>query len=148
VYRPGQIVYYKAICYAQQMKQSNAVTNKTLNVEFLNSNREIVAKHNKVTDGFGAIYGEFTIPKNTLNGNYYIQTHNGEACISVSEYKRPIFEISINKPTSDYAAGDTISLSGNVKTFSGAALGDCNLKYVVSKGDRWGWNKKQILSGG
>ena len=55
--------------------------------------KEVASKEFK-TDRFGSFNGEFTIPAQTLSGNFTLVTERFRTNIRVEEYKRPTFKVS------------------------------------------------------
>ncbi|RZL30583.1 MAG: hypothetical protein EOP00_36235, partial [Pedobacter sp.] len=122
IYRPGQSVFFKGILVQTKNEKLSVVPNIFINVFVENTNGEEIYSARLKTNEFGSVAGEFTIPKNSLTGDFQIiaeededyktdehynkttETHpfwdeidkleNSQARFQVEEYKRPKFEIS------------------------------------------------------
>lgn len=58
----------------------------------------------------------------------------GVTGLRVEEYKRPQFEIALEKPDEMYALGDSIRIRGHVNAYAGYSLMDIDIKYSISGG--------------
>ena len=150
LYRPGQIVYYKGIIY--KSKKQEVVVNETTKVELYNVNGEKVGEKSVTTNEFGSFAGEFILPESGLNGSYRLQSGGNSINIWVEEYKRPTFEVTINRPKEEVRFGEEVKVKGEVKAYAGYAIGGAAVKYrVVRRPHRfWWWHSEpeQIISSG
>jgi len=153
LYRPGQTVYFKGIAY-----YSNNLIQKTLGegidyeVTLYDANHQKISSKKFKTNKFGSFAGEFILPQGGLNGIYRIQSGNFSQAIQVEEYKRPTFEVKIDKPKTEVMFGDQVTFSGIVKAYAGYPVGDAKVKYrVIRATHRYSWwfpeVEKEIKSG-
>lgn len=153
LYRPGQTVYFKGIAY-QADKTNQKVANEGIAYEvtlFDANNQKVTAKNFK-TNRFGSFAGEFVLPQGGLNGAYRIQSGNYSQVFWVEEYKRPTFEVKIDKPKNEVSFGNKVALSGSVKAYAGYAVGDAKVKYrIIRRPHRYCWwfqePEKEITNG-
>ena len=132
IYRPGQVVYFKALALNYLPgKYPQIEKGKAINVQLNDVNGQKVAALDLLTNEFGSCSGSFTLPSRKLTGYYYIQTNNGGKPIRVEEYKRPGFEIVFDTITEAYKLGDKIKISGSAKAFAGNNINNATLKYKV-----------------
>ena len=61
----------------------------------------------------------------------------GYTSISVEEYKRPKFIVSIDTPEKGYKLGDEVSLMGKAMSYTGAAIGGAKVRYRVVREVRY-----------
>lgn len=146
LYRPGQTVYVKGIVYRQLSDTANVVSGKAFTVSLFDANGQEINKKELRTNEFGSFTTEFILPSGGLNGNYTIRTNKTMTDFRVEEYKRPTFEITVNKPEGSYKIGDQISLKGTVKTYSGVPVQDIPVQYVITR-SMYGW-WRQYYGGG
>ncbi len=136
IYRPGQTVYFKAIL----LKQDSALaTNKNVEVDLVNANRETIDTKELKTNEFGSVSGEFILPKLGLLGDYTIYVEGSEYTIKVEEYKRPTFEITFDKVKESYAFDQKVKVKGNVKNYSGIPLIGVDISYTISANNFSSW---------
>ncbi|MDR2036777.1 MAG: hypothetical protein LBQ60_02520 [Bacteroidales bacterium] len=143
IYRPGQTVYYKAMCFDQQQ----LVTDFPLVIEFKDVNRKIIASQKLTTGEFGTVQGSFTIPQGILNGSMSlvckIEERDISTSIRVEEYKRPTFEVAYDTLKGNYRLNDSVHVSGKARTLSGYSVDHARLTYRVVRNEqpreRWWW---------
>ncbi|MDR3652998.1 MAG: alpha-2-macroglobulin family protein [Paludibacter sp.] len=140
LYRPGQIVYFKAIAFVASKKRQIVLPNKFFNIVLVDANNKTVTTKSFTTNDFGSISGEFILPEGRLNGVYRILAGTTSLPIWVEEYKRPTFEVLIDKPKKEIQFGDSVKISGSVKAYAGFNIADASIKYrVVRRVHRYCW---------
>lgn len=144
LYRPGQTVYVKGIAYEQAADTAHVLAGKSYQIRLQDVNgKELVQKEVKTND-FGSFTTEFVLPEVCLNGDFTISVRNGSSVfVRVEEYKRPTFDITFNPVTQAYNLGDTVTVTGNVKSYNGVAVQDVPLVYTVTRRNYWrGWGEQ------
>jgi len=132
LYRPGQTVYFKGIAYqADKTNQKVASEGIAYEVTLFDANNQKVSSKSFKTNRFGSFAGEFVLPQGGLNGAYRIQSGTYSQVVWVEEYKRPTFEVNIDKPKSEVSFGNKVSLSGSVKAYAGYAVGNAKVTYRI-----------------
>jgi len=144
IYRPGQTIYFKALCLYKPENSDIYRIRKSENVTvyFYDVNHQLVNKLNLVTNEFGTVNGTFTAPMGVLNGNMYITDGNGNHYFSVEEYKRPKFEVNALPVTQSYRLGDKVTITAEAKSYAGGAVTDAKVQYRVVRQPqypRWCW---------
>ena len=132
IYRPGQTVYYKGYCWMSAKDTLCARTGLKGKVTFYDANGQELASQEVRTNRYGTVSGSFVIPTTTLNGSFRLTFGNNSEYITVAEYKRPEFEITLQAPDAPVYGGDTVRIQGNVKSFSGVAVADTKVSYTIS----------------
>lgn len=134
LYRPGQTIYLKGIAYTQVSDSAHVLEGKSYQVSLLDVNRNEVSQKEVRTNEFGSFTTEFVLPAVCLNGNFMIEVKGSSSVsVRVEEYKRPTFDIVFNPVKQAYVLGNTVNVTGNVKSYSGAALQDVPLVYTVTR---------------
>ncbi|NDV65555.1 alpha-2-macroglobulin family protein [Bacteroides sp. 224] len=133
VYRPGQTIYVKGVLYEQYLNDAEVLKDKERVLTLRDSNRREISKQTVRTNEFGSFATEFVLPSGGLNGAYYIETDNGSTTVYMEEYKRPTFEVKFDKLQGSYRLGDSVQVSGQVKSYSGVPLQDVEVKYTVNR---------------
>ncbi len=131
IYRPGQTIYFKAIALQGENENTTILPNSSFTFDLLDVNYQKIASQTLTTNEFGTVHGNFIAPSTGLLGNMTIRNEHGSTYISVEEYKRPTFEVVLNKVEGAYALGDNISMTGNAVTFSGVPLSEVEVRYNV-----------------
>ena len=139
LYRPGQTVYVKGIAYEQGKGSARVLEGKTYTLSLLDVNRKEVSRQEVRTNDFGSFSAEFVLPTSCLNGDFTIQAGNlATTRVRVEEYKRPTFSIAFDPVKTAYAVGDTVTLTGRVEAYNGAAIQTVPLAYTVTRQEVWG----------
>lgn len=138
IYRPGQIVYFKAIVYKNYEKIKYAtMADKRIVVGLYDTNNQRVDEKTLVTNDFGSIAGSFILNTGNVTGQYYIQITgdgiNQNYSFSVEEYKRPKFEVTFDEFKDKKSLGDSISITGKAISFSGVPIANATVAYSVNK---------------
>lgn len=138
IYRPGQVVKVGGFLYNKEDDSTYVLPETRIDIELFNANHKSIEKAVVKTDELGAFGTEFTLPQECMNGTFRINTGYGSKTFKVEEYKRPKFHVVINEPNFAYTLGDTITLSGEVKTYTGLPLSNTKL-YCSSQRIRSRW---------
>ncbi|MFT7639392.1 MAG: 5-hydroxyisourate hydrolase-like protein (transthyretin family), partial [Pirellulaceae bacterium] len=92
LYRPGQTIHYKGICFAvdQQGDNYKTIPARNLTVIFADVNGKEIERLTHRTNDYGSFSGSVTAPRDRLMGRMSIRVDgspNGAAQVSVEEYK-------------------------------------------------------------
>lgn len=163
IYRPGQKVYYKGVMLQKKDHKKSVVPFVTVKVKIEDSKNNTLEEYEVQTNEFGSFSGEFVIPKDILNGEfslhieepdnfendkkYYDEKEEEHSFwdnvnfeknwygfqFRVEEYKRPTFEIKFDEIKESYTIGDTLKISGNVKTLAGSNVTGAKVVWNIDK---------------
>ncbi len=140
IYRPGQTVYFKAIAIKTTKGKSEVLPNEKVYAVLYNVNGEEVKQLKFKTNKFGSVSGEFILPNNGLNGQYYIEFDaessydmEGYTSFSVEEYKRPKFETKFNPITKTFKVNDSVTIKGHAIAYAGSNITDAKVVYRVHR---------------
>lgn len=135
LYRPRQKVQISAICWNTDKNELKAETaaGKTLTISLRNANYEEVEKTEVTTDKFGQASASFDIPASMLSGNWTVIAGNARKTIKVEKYKRPTFEVEMEKVDFAYNAGDTLTVSGTARSFAGTPIQNAKVRYTITR---------------
>lgn len=152
IYRPGQKVQLGGMVYSRLDDEYKPVVGLDGKVVLQNADRKDIAEISVSTDDFGQFNGEFTLPDPAVPGRFAVIFRSKSArtteYVSVEEYKRPTFRVSLEAPDCkdvlgrrDWAVGDTLRLQGKVETFSGMPVPDAEVKWSTEYSD-WSWLRR------
>lgn len=138
IYRPGQIVYFKTIVYKNYEKTKYAtMPSKRVVVGLYDTNNQRIEEKTLVTNDFGSVAGSFVLNKGNITGQYDIRITgdgiNQNYNFNVEEYKRPKFEVTFDEFKDKKSLGDSISITGKAKTFSGVPVAHATVAYSINK---------------
>ncbi len=138
IYRPGQTVHFKAILYKGLNDNYNVVPDREITVGLFDGFNNKIAEQKLTTNQYGSVNGSFVLPTEFLNGDFYITTtdeklddYETRAYFRVEEYNRPTFEVTLSEFDGEVALGDTVTITGNAKSFSGLPISDAQVQVKV-----------------
>ncbi len=85
LYRPGQVVHFKAIVASSKDDKHKPTTDKKIELVLLDANRQEVAKQTLTTNEFGSVGGEFVLPQGLLTGSFSIKSVDSQIYFQVEE---------------------------------------------------------------
>lgn len=160
IYRPGQRIQFKVVCYQYDQKNDkyNTIQCKNTTLRLYDNNGQEIDKKSFSANEFGSFAGEFIAPKNVLLGSMSLRTDSpsGTGYFRVEEYKRPKFEVTLNQPEKQFRLNEEVEIKGNAISYSGAPLQGAKVKYRVVRGVKlpswWHWanpyaNEQEISNG-
>ena len=158
IYRPGQIVYYKAILYKKPVNRDyKLLPGETVRVQFRDVNDQVVSEQKLTSNEFGSVDGSFTIPQGLLNGQMSIDFDGyGRSYFRVEEYKRPTFEVKFLPVDGVFALNETVKVTANAKALAGYAIDQAQVQYRVTRSESFRYyfgfypptrNTREISSG-
>ncbi|MGC9042907.1 MAG: alpha-2-macroglobulin family protein [Myxococcota bacterium] len=135
IYRPLQKVKWKIVHFHGDFSKGEykVVTDRQLEVILYDYNHQVVEKKSVTTNEYGTASGEFTIPKGRILGEWTIGTSWGSQYIKVEEYKRPTFEVTLNKPESPLRLNKDAEITGEVKYYFGLPVATGTVRYVITR---------------
>jgi hypothetical protein len=159
IYRPGQEVFFKGICYSGKDNEYKVSPNKKGSIELYDVNQQLIATYNYVTNEFGSYSGSFRLPVGGINGEFYLKDGDmdSERYFLVEEYKRPKFEVKVMPLEGEYKFNEEITVKGEAKAFSGQVVDGAKVTYRIKEryilfprrswsysGFSFNWNETQV----
>ena len=137
IYRPGQKVAFSAVAFTREGDVHRVRPALQLKATLRNANGKVVDTLLVQTDAFGTASGEFNLPQACLLGRFSISVDNrsvsGRNYFRVEAYKRPTFTATTQPVKTAYALGDSVTVEGEAKTYSGVAVADARVQYTVRR---------------
>ncbi len=138
IYRPGQTVYFKGLVISSKENEnsrSQIVVGQKVTLTLHDVNGELIDSFYATTSDYGTYSGKFNLPLHKLNGQFSIRDKQQGylSVISVEEYKRPRFEVTLDAPDGTYKLNQKILVPGEAKAFAGNAIGGAKLSYKVTR---------------
>lgn len=132
IYRPGQTVHMAAVVYSHKNYVENtAVAGKSVTVTLYDANRKTLAEKTLTTDEFGKVSTDFALPEAAMDGMFSIRVNTDRQFFRVEEYKRPTFTVEFDEPATDYKIGDTVTVKGRAKSYSGMPVEGARVAYTL-----------------
>ncbi|MFQ3549958.1 MAG: MG2 domain-containing protein, partial [Armatimonadota bacterium] len=137
IYRPGDMVFFKGIIrkktdsgYAQPIPED-------VWVEVRDARDTLISKQMLRTNEFGSYFGNFELDKESATGSCSIitrlegQTRGSYAYISVAEYRKPEFSVSVKFSKDRYSVGDRVEAKIKAEYYFGAPVANAKVDYQV-----------------
>jgi hypothetical protein len=156
VYRPGETVQWAVIVNRVTDKGCTPFGGKSFKVEFKDPNHETLDTLRVVSDEFGRIEGSFVVPKDRMNGQFFVFLESPDdkdegniRCwsVDVSEYKTPTFDVTFPDARSSYVAGQPVKVTGKAMTYSGLPLQSTEVRLSLIQNE-WSWWWRMRNDGG
>jgi uncharacterized protein YfaS (alpha-2-macroglobulin family) len=150
IYRPGQVVHFKAILTNEKGDYYKAVSDEKLQVNLIGSNYKQISQRVLTTNEFGSVYGTFPIPESARPGNFRLQTKYGSSFFDVQYYKRPSFEAEYVMGDELVKPGEEVELKLHVNSFAGSPIQGAVVETTVKIGASFfrywpGFNNSQVV---
>lgn len=137
-FRPDDTLRFKGILYNRKSDGGMSVLpqGKEVLARLGDAQGNVVAELPLVTNGFGSVAGEFALGAVRRNGMCSVEllvdgNVAGRSFLRVDEFVLPSFDLSFDKSDILYFPGDTVIVSGKVKSFSGHRLSGVNAVAMV-----------------
>ena len=103
LYRPGQTIHYKGVCFSAdpQGDRYQTLSSRSIKVVLRDANGEEVEMREHHTNRYGSFSGSFTAPRDRVMGQMTIAVVSGPdgyGQVRVEEYKRPKFFVTCDAP--------------------------------------------------
>lgn len=138
----GDCVHFKTIVYSGSYFDdlATAAAGTAVDAEFLDTEGKTIDKLKLRTDQWGAADGKFTIPDNIRGGMMRIRISGtgltlAESYLRVDDFVLPDFDCTFEKIDEFYFPGDTVTVKGCVKAYSGHNISADGAYYTVSGTD-------------
>ncbi len=133
IYRPGQVIHYKGIVLGQNKNGQATPVLRKVNVFLQDPNGQNIDSLKTVSDDYGSFSGTFHVSESRLNGNYILREGRSQSSVRVEAYRRPSFEIGINKPRQQFVLNRPVTITGNLKDMTGQPMRNVRVGYRVSR---------------
>ena len=142
VYRPGQEVHWKVVCFGRKSEKDPylPLTEHEVRVHLENPHGEEVRHADCRTNEFGSASGSFILPDKAGLGHWHFFTQfGGGVGIRVEEYKRPTFEVTVHSPAPGAEFNEPLEVTGQARHYHGAPVRAGRVSYTVRR--HLGWSQ-------
>ncbi len=133
IYRPGQTIHFKGIVLGSKEKSHKIKSDFPVNVQLRDANHETVKEQKYTTNEYGSFNGSFVLPATGLTGNFQLQTKHGSISFRVEEYKRPRFEVELQKVEKSFKLNQKIAMKGKAEAYAGSKISNAKVSYEVTR---------------
>lgn len=131
LYRPGQTVQVKGIAYFLNTNRQEAAPEQVFELSLRDANNKEIAVKSVRTNEFGSFAESFVLPEDGRNGSYTLRANNTNSYFQVEAYKRPSFEVTLDKPASELHFGQSVETKGRVMSYAGYPISNAHVAYTV-----------------
>ena len=148
LYRPGQTIQFKGICVAVDQNQDNyqVIKGRDVTVVFQDANGKEIERLKLRSNDYGSLSGSVTAPRDRLMGRMTIRIDGappGQTQVSVEEYKRPKFQVTVEAPQEAPKLNGPVKMTGKAAAYTGAAIDGAKVRWRVVRQVRypiwWYW---------
>lgn len=138
-YNPGETVSFKVLVYSGDgaVEFQVAPEGKEVEVWLSDPQGKEVETRKLLTNEYGSVASEFALPEDRRNGHYTLGvSFEGRRLSSktlvVDEFVLPTYDVVFDPLDKVYLAGDTVKVTGTVRSYSGHPLSSAKTSCVVS----------------
>ena len=141
VYRPGQVVNFKAIFSNKKGNDYSNATDLKFDVSIKSPKNKEVYSGQLETNEFGSLSGSFVLDDEADLGYYSIIlikdgiSYNGS--FTVEEYKKPEYKVNVETDKKQYANGDNISATVTADYYFGSPVKNATVQVNVYRQNYW-----------
>lgn len=138
-YNLGEKVSFKAMLYSEEEAEREVIKGEELEVILLGPKSKLLSTKKLITNEFGSIYSDFTLPKDEQGGEYIIAVKRHGVTIeshyiSVDEFALPSFDLEWTLKDEFYLPGDLVTIKGNIRSYSGHPLSGADVSFEIRRG--------------
>ncbi len=132
IYRPGQTVRVKGICYKGNGETWTVVPKTTIKLSARDDNYTEIGQYEAVTNDFGSFSLTIPLPESIKPGYLSLNTQHGNLSLRVESYRRYTFDAEFINPQKPVLPGEEAVIDLVASTFSGVKLNQLNVKGEVT----------------
>ncbi|MGM9693482.1 MAG: alpha-2-macroglobulin family protein, partial [Alloprevotella sp.] len=137
-------VCVSGVLFSRTEDQFRVEGSRPISLRLLDANRKAVDSLSVRSDSLGAFAGTFLLPAETLPGVITVEARCADISqtlrLRVEDYKRPIFTVTTRPVAETYQPGDTVSIRGEARTFTGVPLLEARVQYEIRRIGWWRGN--------
>lgn len=145
VYRPSQVVHYRALLATRAGDGRWApAKGRKVKVGVYDPNGAEIATADLESSEFGSVSGKLELASEPALGEYRIRIADaagqpvqdyGFGTFRVEEYKKPEFEVTVRGPAAPARVGDRITARVSARYYFGAPVAGAKVKYTVTRSE-------------
>lgn len=141
-FSPDETMHFKAIVYKGHYTFMTVGQGHRLTAKLFDAENKEISEVELSTNEFGSVAGEFKLERRRRNGIYRISIEdNGRRLASqsvrVDDFVLPTFDLTWNRDERDYHPGETVTVGGNIRSFSGHSIGAADISYEINGTDNF-----------
>lgn len=140
-FRPGDTLKFKAVVYESLSDGTMRVASsgKKVSARLVDYQGNVLSEKSIETNEFGSVAGEFMLDGIRRNGYHSLSVRYGnrllgDAVLTIDEFVLPTFDLTFDKQDKALLPGDTVVVSGKLKSCSGHPLSSADVEAEVTLG--------------
>lgn len=133
IYRPGQTVHVAGLVYHREGDEVKVASEGKYTINLIDANYKTIASKDVQVNEMGSVDADFSLPSSCLNGRFQVEMNSGRVSFRVEEYKRPTYQVTFLPVKENFSIGDSVTLVGEAKAFSGAPVQTAKVRYSVRR---------------
>jgi uncharacterized protein YfaS (alpha-2-macroglobulin family) len=140
IYRPGQVVFFKAALRAEDDARFSLPDLDAATLIITNDQGEQVYSDTLPLNDLGTLTGEFKLAEEASLGYYNMALTRGDRFLgslafSVAEYRKPEFQVAVTSPVTETLQGSTIPVAVDASFFFGGPVSNADVHWSVLSAD-------------
>ena len=142
-FNPGETLQFKAVAYVTDHyeKLAPCKAGVKLLAKLTDPSGKQRGSLDLVTNEWGSVAGSFKLERGEKNGSWKLSLYRDSKCLAsesilVDDFVLPSFEILFDEDKTLHLRGDSVRISGCVRSYSGHPLSSATLKGGASANDR------------
>ncbi len=136
IYRPGQTIQFKGICFQVDADKDDYKTmgGQPVEILFADVNGKEIERLKLQTNANGSFNGSVTAPKDRLMGAMTLRViggPDGQTSVSVEEYKRPKFKVELDPPSEAIQLNTSVTVQSRATAYTGVPISDAKVTWRV-----------------
>lgn len=138
LYRPGQLIQYKGLCFRYEAEATSydLLQGQRVTVVLRDLNGRELARGLHEANDYGSFSGSFTAPPGTQTGPLVLEVEGdppGSTQVTVEEYKRPRFQVTLDAPAEAARLGAPARVLGRATGYTGAPVDNATVTWRVTR---------------
>lgn len=134
VYRPGQVVYFRAIVREAYNGRYSLPDQSNLTLNLMNDFGEQIATLDLSLSDLGTAQGLYTLPEDIEPGIYRLiseAAHYSSVSFQIAEYRKPEIDLSVLFPVDQAKAGESVNATVTARFFFDAPAGNVPVDWTL-----------------
>lgn len=133
IYRPGDTIHYRLVIRQASNGRYTLPDLSSYHLEINGPQGDVLAGFDVPLSGFGTGHGEYTLPSDSLPGDYSIVDHGYTiyTIVKVADYRKPEINLKVAFQTTDVLSGTALTAEVNARYFFDAPAGNLPVQWAL-----------------
>ncbi len=133
IYRPGDTVHFRLVARKPSNGRYSLPDASSYHLEINGPQGETIASFDLPLSGFGTGHGEYTLPTDSLPGDYSIFDHDYSIYLGfkVADYRKPEINLQVAFQSTDVLSGTALTAQVSARYFFDAPAGNLTVHWAL-----------------